>query len=285
MIRPSPRSRSTEQPRLLHGMRLDPRNSLPLHAQAEQSLRTLLANPANGPGTLLPDEVSLANAMGVSRNTLRAAIVRLVSEGKLERRAGVGTRVLEPKVHSGVGAWQSFSREMESKGVKVETFSVSARRLIAPTEVARRLHLDEGTEVLCLDRIRGWDGHPVVRFRSYLHQRLKLKAEDDFSQPLYEMIRSRCGVIADHSEDALTAIARTGGSPAHSESAWEPLCCKERVACTTHAASRSNIPSSITAATTSSSTSPCVRIDVPDSLPYSCPPASSLSASSFSQRA
>jgi GntR family transcriptional regulator len=207
MIRPSPRSRSTEQPRLLHGMRLDPRNSLPLHAQAEQSLRTLLANPANGPGTLLPDEVSLANAMGVSRNTLRAAIVRLVSEGKLERRAGVGTRVLEPKVHSGVGAWQSFSREMESKGVKVETFSVSARRLIAPTEVARRLHLDEGTEVLCLDRIRGWDGHPVVRFRSYLHQRLKLKAEDDFSQPLYEMIRSRCGVIADHSEDALTAIA------------------------------------------------------------------------------
>lgn len=191
----------------LQGLRLDPRSSLPLHAQAEHSLRELLLRPAHGPGTLLPDEVSLANAMGVSRNTLRAAIARLVSEGKLDRKAGVGTRVLEPKVHSGVGAWQSFTREMESKGVRVETYSISARTVPAPAEVARRLHVGEGTDVLCLDRIRGWDGDPVVRFRSYLHRRLQLKAGDDFSQPLYELIRSRCGVIADHSEDALSAVA------------------------------------------------------------------------------
>lgn len=191
----------------LQGLRLDPRSSLPLHAQAEQSLRELLSRPAHRPGTLLPDEVSLANAMGVSRNTLRAAIARLVSEGKLDRKAGVGTRILEPKVHSGVGAWQSFSREMESKGVKVETYSVSARTLPAPPEVARRLHIEEGSEVLCLDRIRGWEDQPVVRFRSYLHKRLRLKVDDNFSQPLYELIRSRCGVIADQSEDALSAIA------------------------------------------------------------------------------
>lgn len=192
---------------MLAGLRLDPRSSLPLHAQAEQSLRVLLSMPTQAPGTLLPDEVSLANAMGVSRNTLRAAISRLVSEGRLDRRAGVGTRVLEPKVHSGVGAWQSFTREMESKGVRVETYTVSTRSLTAPEEVARRLHLKPGAEVICLDRIRGWDATPVVRFRSYLHPRLKLKVGDDFSQPLYELIRNRCGVIADQSEDALSAVA------------------------------------------------------------------------------
>lgn len=199
--------KSADRSRSLRGLRLNPGSSLPLHAQAEQSLRTLLASPDQGTGTLLPDEVSLANAMGVSRNTLRAAIARLVSEGRLERRAGVGTRVVEPKMHSGVGAWQSFTREMEAKGIKVETYSVTARRVEIPAEAGPRLLLETGNEVLCLDRVRGWDGKPVVHFRSYLHPRLKLVIDDDFNQPLYELVRSRCGVIADQSDEELTAVA------------------------------------------------------------------------------
>ena len=135
-------SRPTSPPGLLQGLRLDPRSSLPLHAQAERALRALLARPTQAPGSLLPDEVSLANAMGVSRNTLRAAIARLVQEGRLDRKAGVGTRVVEPRVHSGVGAWQSFTREMESKGIKVETYSLSARMVGIPADRAGRL-LDE----------------------------------------------------------------------------------------------------------------------------------------------
>lgn len=199
--------KSADRSRSLRGLRLNPGSSLPLHAQAEQSLRTLLASPDQGTGTLLPDEVSLANAMGVSRNTLRAAIARLVSEGRLERKAGVGTRVVEPKMHSGVGAWQSFTREMEAKGIKVETYSVTARMVEIPAEAGPRLLLETGNEVLCLDRVRGWDGKPVVHFRSYLHPRLKLVIDDDFNQPLYELVRSRCGVIADQSDEELTAVA------------------------------------------------------------------------------
>lgn len=202
-----PRTKPSAAPRILDGLRLDPRSALPLHAQAEQSLRMMLAHPDQTTGTLLPDEVSLANAMGVSRNTLRAAIARLVSEGRLDRKAGVGTRVVEPRIHSGVGAWQSFTHEMETKGVKVETYSMSARMTKAPLEVAGRLHLKEGAEVLCLDRVRGWDGQPVVRFCSYLHPRLGLVVEDDFSQPLYQLIRSRRGIIVDQSDEELTAVA------------------------------------------------------------------------------
>lgn len=204
---PHQNSTRTAPPRLPESLRLDPGSPLPLHVQAEQSLRSLLARPGQAPGTLLPDEVSLANAMGVSRNTLRAAIARLVSEGRLDRKAGIGTRVVEPKVHSGVGAWQSFTHEMESKGVKVETYSVTARMVEISADTGSRLHLTAGTEALCLDRVRGWAGRPVVHFRSYLHPRLKLASGDDFNQPLYELIRSRCGVIADQSDEELTAVA------------------------------------------------------------------------------
>lgn len=187
-------------------LRLDPDSDLPLHAQAERSLRDLLSAPGHRPGTLLPDEVSLANAMGVSRNTLRAAIARLVDEGRLERRAGVGTRIVEPKVHSGVGAWQSFTREMAAKGIAVETFSAAARVVACPEEIAPGLRVKPGAGVLCLDRVRGWAGAPVVQFRSYLHPRLGLEAGDDFSRPLYELVRDRCGVVADQSDEALTAV-------------------------------------------------------------------------------
>lgn len=193
-------------PRRTPHLRLDPDSDLPLHAQAEQSLRALLALPEHAPGRLLPDEVSLANAMGVSRNTLRAAIARLVSEGRLDRKAGVGTRVVEPRVHSGVGAWQSFTREMESKGVRVETHAMTARMVGVSPGIGARLHLAPGTQALCLDRVRGWDGQRVVSFVSYLHPRLGLTVDDDFNQPLYALIRSRSGVVADQSDDVLTAV-------------------------------------------------------------------------------
>lgn len=187
-------------------MRLDHDSSLPLHAQAEQHLRDLIARPAYRSGGLLPNEVSLSESLGISRNTLRAAIGRLVAEGRLERKAGVGTRVIEPRVKSGVGAWHSFTREMEAKGIRVETFSVKFHVRPAPPEVTNALQLPLGTEVLCVDRVRGWDKLPEVHFRSYLHPRLGLTPESDFHQPLYDLIQQHCSVIADQSLEEFTAV-------------------------------------------------------------------------------
>ena len=188
-------------------VRLDHKSHLPLHAQAEQVLREMIQRPEHRAAGLLPDEVSLSRSLGISRNTLRAAIGRLVAEGRLERKAGIGTRVTEPKVQSGVGAWHSFTREMDAKGIKVENYSIKVHLLAAPDEVARELQLKPGTEVLCLDRVRGWDGQPEVHFRSYLHPRLKLSADADFSQPLYELVKERCSIVADQSQEELTAVA------------------------------------------------------------------------------
>src|ERR671918_2972547 len=83
---------------------------LPLHRQAEAALRELIAGDEYAHGALLPDELTLASRLGVSRGTVRAAILRLVAEGTLERKAGVGTRV----VRRGAGgadrrAWRLFA--------------------------------------------------------------------------------------------------------------------------------------------------------------------------------
>jgi GntR family transcriptional regulator len=187
-------------------LRLDHESRLPLHAQAEGLLRELIHRPEYRAGRLLPDEVSLARLLGISRNTLRAPLARLVAEGRLERKAGIGTRVTEPRVHSGVGAWHSFTREMQAKGIQVETYAIRVRSLAAPAEVARVLKLARRTRVLCLDRVRGWGGQPVVHFRSYFHPRLGLTKADDFRRPLYELIQERCRIVADQSLEDLQAV-------------------------------------------------------------------------------
>ena len=188
-------------------MRLNHRSPLPLHVQAEQLLRQMIREPKYRAKGLLPDEVSLSRLLGISRNTLRAAIGRLVAEGRLERKAVIGTRVTEPKVQSGVGAWLSFTLEMAAKGIKVDTYAIKVRLLPVPWEVAQALQLKAGTKVVCLDRVRGWDGQPEVHFRSYLHPRLKMPPDADYRQPLYELVKNHCSIVADQSQEELGAVA------------------------------------------------------------------------------
>jgi GntR family transcriptional regulator len=114
--------------------------------------------------------------------------------------------VVEPRVHSGVGAWHSFTREMAAKGIQVETYLTKVEIVPASHAVARALRIPVQTKVLCLDRIRGWDDCPEVSFRSYFHPRLGLTKEEDFHKPLYAMIRERTSVVADESLEEFTAV-------------------------------------------------------------------------------
>src|SRR5580658_8349817 len=102
-------------------MALDHHSPVPLRAQVEHLLRELARKPEYQNGKLLPDEVMLAAQLGVSRGTVRSGIGKLVFEGLLERKAGVGTRVAQ-RAESGVRAWRSFSREMAAKGINVENY-------------------------------------------------------------------------------------------------------------------------------------------------------------------
>jgi GntR family transcriptional regulator len=167
----------------------------------------MITRPEYRDTALLPDEVSLSSAMGISRNTLRHAIAKLVAEGRLERKAGIGTRVVEPRVESGIGAWHSFTREMAAKGIQVETYRTRVKSAPATADVAKALRLAVGTPVLCVERVRGWDQRPEVHFRSFLHPRLGLARQSDFSRPWYELIHAQTGTVADMSHEEISAVA------------------------------------------------------------------------------
>ncbi len=186
---------------------LDHQSPVPLHIQVEQLLRELARQPEFAEGALLPNEVSLAAQLGVSRGTIRSGISKLVFEGLLERKAGVGTRLSSRHLESGIRAWRSFTREMACKGITVENFQLNYRQSPAPADAALALQVPPGTALWKLDRVRGWNGKPVLQSTSWFHPRLGLKGNEDFTRPLYEVIETVTGVRPHHAQEAFLAIA------------------------------------------------------------------------------
>lgn len=83
----------------------------PLHRQIHDQLRDAIERGELRPGDRLPASRVLAKELQVARNTVEAAIARLVSEGLVERRVGLGTRVTGTQVRE-VGSVQ-VSRDGE----------------------------------------------------------------------------------------------------------------------------------------------------------------------------
>jgi GntR family transcriptional regulator len=196
-------------------LRIDVHSPVPLHAQVEQLLRDLLRQPEYRDGGLLPDEVSLSNRLGVSRGTVRTAIGQLVFEGLLERKAGIGTRAKPLKAESGIGAWRSFSREMARKGITVENFLQEYQFVPVPAPIAAALQIQKDASAWRLDRVRGWDGQPVLRTRSWFHPRLGLNGKETFSQPLYEVLRRETGMVVSHAREEFKAVAADAAMAKH----------------------------------------------------------------------
>jgi len=186
---------------------IDHSSPVPLRAQVEQLLLDLVLQPKYRKGSLLPDEVSLAAQLGVSRGTVRSGISKLAFEGVLERKAGIGTRVTRRPLESGIRALRSFTREMAAKGITVTNFRLDYRLVEASVDAAQALQLPPGTRLWRLDRIRGWNGKPVLQTLSWFHPRLGLKGTEDFSRPLYETFEAATGVRPHHASEEFRAVS------------------------------------------------------------------------------
>lgn len=187
-------------------LNLDHGSAVPLRAQVEALIRNLILLPEYQRGGLLPDEVALAAQLGVSRGTVRSGISKLVFEGVLERKAGVGTRVSTRHLESGITAWRSFTREMASKGITVENYRLDYRLAKAGVDTIRTLHVNEGDMLWRLDRVRGWSGKPVLQSTSWFHPRIGMRGNEDTSKPLYEMIESATGVRPSSAREEFSAV-------------------------------------------------------------------------------
>jgi GntR family transcriptional regulator len=186
-------------------LRIDHKSKIPLHIQVEELLRKLIALPEYQNGAFLPKEVELANRLGVSRNTIRQATNKLEYEGLLIRKKGVGTRVAEQTLSTGLSQWYSFSQEMHDRGVDVDNLEIHAEWVEADQKIAQFFNIKPHRKLIKLSRLRGLHGEPVVYFESYFHPRINLNLEENFNMPLYKMLEERFGIVVVRSSEHISA--------------------------------------------------------------------------------
>jgi GntR family transcriptional regulator len=75
------------------GLRIDPRDAVPLWKQIEDSVRRLVATGALAPGAAVPSVRDLARDLAVNPATVSKAYQGLCDAGILEVRRGAGTFV------------------------------------------------------------------------------------------------------------------------------------------------------------------------------------------------
>lgn len=184
---------------------IDHDSKIPLYFQVENLLRKIIALPQYQEGELLPNEIDLAKRLGVSRSTARQAIGNLVDEKLLERKKGVGTRVLKQPTVSHLKNWLSFTREMKAKGLEVYNYEIDAGIASADEEVSSALKISKGREVFKLYRLRGTPERPAVVTTSWFHPRIGLSSESDFEAPLYEMLDKEYNILVHFSKEQIRA--------------------------------------------------------------------------------
>ena len=168
-------------------------------------LRTLIEEKEYQDGALLPDEVSLAKKLGIARNTLRQAINKLVFEGLVTRKKGVGTRVSEKTFETSLDSWHSFTQEMSNKGVALKMYSLESGFVEVSERIRNFLMVEPKAQVLKVSRLRGYADAPFVFFESYFNPRIGLTGNEDFSRPLYEILERDFSIVPSLSKERISA--------------------------------------------------------------------------------
>jgi len=156
------------------------------------------------PGSAVPTERVLSAELGTSRTTVRQALLDLVAEGRLVRRQGSGTYVAEPKM-----TWPlhltSFTEQAAANGFTASTQLISAGRIRADDDIARRLAVDVGASVFRIERLRLADERPMAVEMAHLSAARfpQLTRRIRRQQSLYVVLANVYGVVPVSAEESI----------------------------------------------------------------------------------
>ncbi len=137
------------------------RESRPLYMQLQKRIREAVAEGVLKSGDTIPPEREIANALNVSRVTVRRAIDDLVKEGLFTKRQGAGTFVSD-RVQQPLNYLKSFSEVMAERGKTVGSVWLDRSLGLATEEEQKSLNLSAADEVVRLYRLRTSDGQPMA---------------------------------------------------------------------------------------------------------------------------
>ena len=146
-------------------------NRIPLSTQTQQYLVDLIEQGTYEPGQQLPSEKELSVQLGISRSTLREALLNLEQEGIVIRRHGVGTFVAPgygDRLESGLERLESILELAARQGLQVRFEGLEVRQIGADADMGEALQVPPGTELTSVRRAICVDKTPIAYMADFV---------------------------------------------------------------------------------------------------------------------
>ena len=134
---------------------------MPLYYQAAWALEEAIEDGRLPKGSMLDNELDLAERLGISRPTMRAALKQLVDKGLLVRRRGIGTMVAPKPVRRAVALTSLFD-DLREAGREPRTRVLALEEASCPPEIAEHLGLWPAARVPRFERPRVAGSDPIA---------------------------------------------------------------------------------------------------------------------------
>ncbi len=184
---------------------LDAGSPVPLYHQMEQILERRITKD-DAVGKMLPPEKELIKVFDVSRATIKKALDNLAAKGLIERKRGLGTKVVSQEITEDLARLKSYTEEMHSRHLSIRTTVLDVAVHVPDEQARKRLGLGEGERCLCIRRLRGTgEVFPIVLLRSEIPERFGLSPNEDFSGSLYKLIEQKYEIPVEWADEEISA--------------------------------------------------------------------------------
>jgi len=178
----------------------------PLALAARERLLTELG----GPGERLGAERELAERLGVSRSTIRAALADLERGGSIRRSRGRGGGIFvtERKVERDLTSLAGLPAYLRRQGFESDARVLSTATVEADADASAALGLEETALVLEVVRVRLADGEPISLERAgFPAERFPDLLDRSLSGSLYELLASQYELVPGEAEERIEVVA------------------------------------------------------------------------------
>ena len=165
------------------------------------------------PGSKLGAERELAERLGVSRSTIRAALADRERSGTIRRGRGRGGGlfVAERKVERDLESVTGLPAYLRRQGFESDARVLSTATIEADQQTAAELELAAGALLLEVVRVRLADGDPISLERAlFPADRFPGLLDRSLAGSLYELLREHYGLRTGEAEERIEVVAAGG---------------------------------------------------------------------------
>ena len=164
--------------------------------RAKEEFLALYHDGAFEAGTKIPSESSMAEMLGVSRETWRKALGLLRGEGVLYSRHGSGTYLQEPshRITNDLSQLKSLSKMIAEAGLREQGSCMTCTVGTAPEEVCRFFEAPETAEFVIIQHIRRTEEDVIAVSLGYLPEKYAEKMHGAIPQSLFAFLEESEGI-------------------------------------------------------------------------------------------